>query len=129
MNNTNKTTIEPMAHLVNCQHGVYNYQILLSNYSDNIYVLGPKGYMLFTDFLNWCADYPNDTIDTIFNPDNEDYCENIDHIEWAYPLHILNSDDGLYYRVECIEGDLWAIHPEAEYCEEEDTYKLRGEKC
>ena len=127
MNNTNKTTVEPMVHLVNCQHGVYNYHVLSTNYIDNLCVyLGDGKYQLLSEFISNNLEYNEETIETIFNPENEGYCENIDHIERSYPLHILNSDNGLYYRVECIEGDLWAIHPEAEYCEEEDTYTLEN---
>ncbi len=108
------TTPEPMIHLVSCQHGIYNWYVLFNNHLANLYI----DHIPLAAYLA----KQEETIKSV-HPDTPDY---LDQIEWleSHGLRIKNDVDGLLYTIWECEGDLWAIHPAAEWDEAEETYKF-----
>jgi len=104
---------EPMTLLVNSSMGIYAYHDLAVMY--RLFV-GNKTLEEFFD---------GESTDRVFHPDNSDWCENID---WAENNGLKVEDNqGILWRVESIDGDIWAIHPDAEWHEEDETYLIKEE--
>ena len=53
----------------------------------------------------------------------EDWCEWID---WMDDIYTMSLSDELY-RVESIDGDIWGIHPDAQWDDEQETYTWETE--
>jgi len=107
-----------MYNLVSNQNGIYSYYILAKNYRLFLATGYADGKPLYTE-------YNEDKAKKDFHPDNEQWCDSID---WAenYGLSI-KDEDGSFWRVESIEGDIYAINPNAEWDEDEDAYILKDE--
>lgn len=109
---------EPMILLVDSHHGIYCWHILATNYADSLYIDREGGcYDLFSDTITDI----DETIETVFHPDNAEWCENINW--YQYELCIRHSS-GEYWRIAQIEGDIWAIHPHATWDEDADTWVI-----
>ena len=100
----NKEEVQTL--LVNSANGIYAFHTLATNYD----LYSQEGIQ-----------YNKEVMIRDFNPDNEDYCDNVCYIE--QDLYV--KEEGKLYRVESIEGDIWAINPAAEYCCEFDSYKWK----
>jgi len=61
---------------------------------------------------------------SVFNPDNADYCENIEYMD-KLNLSVQHTD-GNMWRIEQFDGDIWAINPRAMWCEASDSYVMEG---
>ena len=57
------------------------------------------------------------------HPDDENWGENADGLKDRLEARVKGSD-GKLWRIEQIEGDIWAIHPDAEWDETQDTYTV-----
>src|SRR5574340_480436 len=113
---------EPMGHLVSSQNGVYCYHVLAKNFPLFVGFTGGKKQEL-SDFLLNNSDVMGAayTLETVFNPDNPGWCENIDYLE-RLGLFVQSAMDETFWRIESIEGDIWAINPCAEWDDEADNY-------
>jgi hypothetical protein len=111
--------------LVDCAHGVYAWHSLVTRYP--LFVSdGPatKGkYVPFVEWLTARADMDGETIETVFHPDNEQSCENVEYCAYHNILAV-RHDDGSFWRIEQVEGDIWAINPLAVWNDETDQYEL-----
>ena len=115
-----------MEHLVSDQNGVYCYHVLAKNFP--LFVEYQQGIKTeLSDFLLNNSDImgAHYTKDTVFHPDTAEWCENLEYLE-NLGLFV-RADNGDYWRIESIEGTIWAINPKAEWNEEEDTYTLGEE--
>lgn len=112
--------------LVNNQHGIYTYHVLATNFplfvSDGF--VTNSNYIPLKEWLAHREDMANETIETAFHPDNEESVENIEYCAYHNILAVQNEKTGDFWRVESIDGDIWAINPHAEYDEELETYVL-----
>lgn len=111
---------EPTVILVDCCHGIYAAHNLLQRYGDRLYIDDYEP----TPIEKWLKEdneshSTNETIDSIFNPDNESYCDNID---WLFDRLLILSTSGEYWRVEWREGDIIAVHPDSVWSEEIDGW-------
>jgi hypothetical protein len=109
--------------LVDCVHGINAWHNLASRYP--LYVQ-PKHNGPFETFETWLQNNSDimegATLQTVFHPDNEDYCENIEYMD-KLNLSVQN-DSGSYWRIEQSEGDIWAINPLAVWSDDLDAYEL-----
>ena len=97
---------ETMVHLVNSAHGIYTYYVLACNYT-------------LTDDMGGRLESCKED----FNPDTcEEWMDSIDYDEPHVQMSV-----GDNWRVESIEGDLYAINPSAEWDEERGEYVLTKE--
>ena len=99
---------KPIILLVDSACGVYSYLRLAS------------AYVLHME--NGEA-YDAETLKAEFNPDNQEWAENIEQRE-GEGLYVYEKDSNAFYRVAAIEGDIFGIHEHAEYNEEYDSYTL-----
>jgi len=106
--------------LVDGHHGIYTYHELARRYP--VFVQEGEEYILLDSKLAKSPEYDAD-LSNVFHPDNDSWCENIDHFS---PLYI-KSDKGEFWLVDSRDGDLFAVHPDAEWNEETETYELKGE--
>lgn len=97
--------------LVDSCHGVYTWHNLASRYP---LFVGNKHIPLAEYLL---TSMPDETIETVFHPDNPQWCENIDYMNYIY----VQNNDGTFWLVQQDE-DIWAINPEAVWSEEEEDY-------
>jgi len=61
-----------------------------------------------------------------FHPDIEDWCEAVD--EATNNGLYVKKEDGIYWRVEQMDGDIFAIHPAAVWDEDNDCYSFKEYK-
>lgn len=116
------TEKETMICLVSNQAGIYAANNLIHNFYENLYLGAIENKTPFNIAICNNVSFESETKETIFNPDNQ-YCDdNIEYCFYNIGLLILNNDDNLYYRIEFIEGDIFAIHPNAIWCEETENY-------
>lgn len=106
--------------LVDSACGMYAWHRLAINYP--LFVNDGNGMESLTDWLFRRADMDGETIETVFNPDNEQSYETIEYLEFHNGLYVLNGESGEHWRVEQIEGDIWAIAPNDVWCEETNTW-------
>jgi len=107
--------------------GIYAYNELVSRYTVYTYRDIPKEYEKLEDTLkrealNNPEEKPRE-IDTIFNPDNDEFIENIE--DFTNNLYV--SIEGTFYSIESENGDIFATHPDADYEEETDSYFFEKE--
>lgn len=102
----------PTIILVDGIHGIHTVQFLLQNYKDNLYV----------DQLPDYYERVSDLID-IDNPENTDYDDFEDAICKGI-VYVRNDHDGRYYSVAFSDGDIIAIHPDAEWNDFLGYYEL-----
>lgn len=120
---------ETMILLINSATGVYNYHSLILRYPVLVDVGGEV-----IPIANWLCKqtgFEEETLATLFHPDNEHYCDNIEHFDTSQDtLMVKEGGKGLWdwWAVECIEGDIWAINPEADWDEEKNTWVLGAEE-
>ena len=81
--------------MVDSRHGIYALSVLVRNYSENL--CDAVGKPLSADDM---ADLAGD--------------EGMDAFDWIEP-HIRDNDNGLIYCINWREGDLIAVHPDAEW--------------
>lgn len=112
--------------LVDGVRGIYSYDFLIKNYPIYVFdgkVEGGETYISFVDYLKRealnCAECEPRTIEDIFNPENEEFSENISEFEFS--LYV-KGDNGVFYEITSMNGEIFAIHPEAEYDDETETY-------
>lgn len=86
---------EPMKLLVDSHHGVYTYKVLA------------ESYPLFHDNGK---PFTKSQVGTLLDVDDEYYWDDVEMLE-----PYVRDNDGKLWRVESIEGDLFAIHPDAEW--------------
>ena len=98
---------EAMQLLVDSHHGIYCWKSLAERY----FLYRDDGTQL-----------PQDNMIQAFDPDNEYWCDEVD-CNLNTGLYVMNDDKTLW-RVDQIEGDIWAINPEAEWSEEDETYYM-----
>ena len=101
--------MEPLELLVDSHHGIYCWQRLVEMYD------APEYNLKFSQLPDEAENYHR-----LFDPLNEQYCENID---W-FCDDVEITLGGLVYRVEQLDGDIFAIHPNAEWSEYLQEYRL-----
>lgn len=117
--------------LVNSAHGIYSAQVLAETHelffsTNRIAEESVKiGDEYFTP-LKVCLEegfdgFEEETMETFFNPDNEFFCENVDFIQNG--LCVVKVD-GVFWKVDSIDGEFHAIHLDAEWCHEKEEYVL-----
>jgi hypothetical protein len=113
--------------LVDSAHGVYAWHSLVTRYplfvSDGPLTRGQ--YVPFGEWLAARACMVNETIETVFHPDNEESSENIEYCAYNNILAVQNSD-GSFWRIEQGDGDIWAINPLAVWNDETDSYEVQS---
>jgi hypothetical protein len=115
-----------MEYLVNSQNGIYAWDVLLNNFK--VYVNDNKPHELKNWLMNNSDKMDGETIKTLFHPDNEHYCENIEFLNCgAYYLSIIDKQ-GIHWTIDQIDGDIWAIHPMAKWDEDKETYTIGDTK-
>lgn len=99
-------TIEPAIGLVDSHHGIHAQRVLVENYRSNLcdwrgnpWLPGDLDYLASDDLGAW------------------------DDIE----PYIRNDENGLIYRLDWREGDIIAIHPDAEWSDYLDEWFIRGD--
>ena len=104
--------------LIDGASGIYSYHELINNYPLYLEngVIDKNGNVEYIKIENRLEG--NDCTEGLFHPDNEEYCDNIDYYE---PLYV-KKDNGEYWRVESIDGDIFAINPKAIWSDTEDCY-------
>lgn len=106
--------------LVDGHHGVYTYNELVQRFT--VYVECHDKYIQLASKLSLDPQWEGVDSSSVFHPDTEDWCENIDELE---PLFV-KDEDGRPWRVESVDGDLYAVNPMATWDESEDVYVLDG---
>jgi len=104
MNNDNA-----MEHLVNSQHGVYAWDILLNNFE--IYVNDNKPHEIKDWLMNNSDIMEGATIKTLFHPDNEHWCDNLDYLNNGSFFLTVMDKNGTHWTIDQFDGDLYAINP------------------
>lgn len=106
--------------LVDGHHGIYAYNELVRRFT--VYVKCHDKYIQLANKLSLDPQWKGVDPSGVFHPDTDGWCENID---WLEPLFV-QGEDGRSWRVESIDGDLWAINPMATWDEDEEAYVLNG---
>lgn len=98
--------------------GIYSYNELINRYT--VYSETPDGYEKFSDRIERDnkALGRADTLETIFNPDNPG------NLLRYFRGKLYVSIEGVFYSVVSIDGDIFAVHPDAIYDPDEDTYRF-----
>jgi len=107
---SNNTPLEPMELLVDGHHGIYCWQRLATLYAADRFELTFYDHTPALDIL----------ANGLFDPHTEDYCDNMD---W-FCDDVTIKLDGLTYTVEQIDGDIFAVHPDAEWNEYNESYRM-----
>ena len=108
--------------LVSCEHGMYAWHSLVTRYT--LFVSdGPEKYVPLHEWLAVRADMDGETLETVFHPDNEQSCENVESCA-HYNILAVRHDDGSFWRIEQGDGDIWAINPQAVWNDETDQYEI-----
>ena len=97
--------------LVDSNRGIYAWHYLATEYPD-IYVRGDK---VISKLDNWLINNSDimegETIETVFNPDNENWMENVDYLTGGSYVLCLIDDDSQSVDIEQSEhGDIWAAY-------------------
>ena len=111
--------------LVDSVHGVNAWRNLASRYP---LFVQPKYKGRFEPLADWLinnSDIMGDsyTPENVFNPDDPAYCENVEYLSDKMNLSVL-SDDNQYWKIEQIEGDVWAVNPRAVWSDNDDAYVI-----
>ena len=114
----------PIMLLVDSAAGIYTYDSLVTRYP--VYV-GEDNRKPLAEWLASNPDFLDETVDTVFHPDNEHWCDNIDTIE-NHGLYVQHTESGEFWRVESVDGDIFAVNPAAEWSDETETYILPGDQ-
>jgi len=111
--------------LVGSATGIYAWHSLAARYP--LFVSdGPitnNKYIPLEDWIERRADMAEETVGTIFNPDNDCSLENIEYCAYHNILAVQNSDNA-FWRIEQTDGDIWAINPEAIFDEATDAWVM-----
>ena len=108
MTDPRNATIE----LVDSHHGIYAAHELACRYP----LFGESG-----------VEQDREALKAQFHPDNPENCENI---EYLFPrLFVKELESGALWRIEWHEGDIIAVHPEAQWNEEIDGYEFACNEC
>lgn len=114
--------MDTMQLLIDSHHGIYAYDVLRQSYPLFIRTVT---YEPLETYLAKHRDYFGDEeLRSIFHPDNDQWCENIDYLE-SHGLYV-QHENGSFWPVQSIDGDIWAINPDAEWNDETETYTLEG---
>ena len=110
--------------LVDSAHGVYAWDSLAKQYPLYVQPTFKGPYVSFEKWLLNNSDVMDAayTVKDVFNPDNADYCENIEYMD-KLNLSVLNGS-GEYWRIEQVDGDIWAINPRAVWSDENEAYEF-----
>ena len=104
--------------IVNGAHGVYTWHELATNYELFIELDEPT---ILNQWLIGRADMP-DGVCEVFNPDScDDWCDNVNYIDTTEKLLVL-IDGSLFEVFQGESGDIFAIHPDAIYCEDHNMF-------
>jgi hypothetical protein len=107
--------------LVDSARGIYAWDSLAKRYPLYVRPAFKGPYVPFEKWLLNNSDVMGAayTVKDVFNPD---YCENIEYMD-KLNLSVLN-DSGEYWRIEQVDGDIWAINPRAVWSDENEAYEL-----
>lgn len=115
--------------LVDDHHGVYSYHVLAQQHP--LYVNdGPLTGYKYIDLATWLsrrADMDGETLETVFHPDNEEWSENVEYLEYHNILAV-EGDNGEYWQVMSLDGGIFAINPKVEWDYEKEEYYIPGEE-
>lgn len=104
--------------LVDSNAGIYAFRNLSCNFP-----LFVNNDLSLSGWLLTRADF-SDNINEVFNPDNIEWCENIEYLTTTESLSV-KDDRGMHWRIEQSEhGDIWAINPNAEWNDDLDEWEL-----
>ena len=108
--------------LVDGSAGVYAYSSLAKRYP--LFIDSHTGrHTDLAEHLKNDAYIGEESIESVFDPDNEFYCENIDWLTCNNTLCV-KHDNGEYWRVESIDGDIFAVNPKASWNDDIDNYEI-----
>ena len=111
----------PMVLLVDSHHGIYTHKVLAETYP--LFMAENGDHIPLLEWMNSRADFDGETLESVFDPDNEDWCENIEYIEYHNQLRVKNGN-GTFWEVQSIDGDIFAINPLAEWDDEMEGYYI-----
>jgi hypothetical protein len=122
---TDKSVEFPVIPLIDGARGIYAYNELVSRYKILVET-DFEGRTIYRPLDEYLADYNRaypenrpEFPETVFNPKNDIYLENI--VDFEDKLFV-RGDDNIYYRIVSDNGDIFAVNPRAEYDENTDTY-------
>ncbi len=113
---------DAMVLLVNGAHGIYAWHSLANCY--HLYIDGKDGLQTLSEWMKGRGDFDNETIETVFHPDNEYWCENIDYLDRT-GLQVKMEGKEMYWNTfQSSDGDIWAVHPDSTWNEDEEAFTL-----
>ena len=82
---------------------------------------------LYTDYGQGTGNYIKlKGLESDFDPDTVDSLESIDHRFYTVGLYVRDTD-GTYWRIEWHEGSIIAVHPEAVWNDDTESYCFESE--
>lgn len=114
---------EPVSFLINSSCGIYGAQALIEIYGQELYVkVTTKRYQPLFEYIEECNYLNGETKETVFDPHNEKFNENLDHLFLNMSLSF-KTEHG-YWPLEMFEGHIVAVNPDAVWDEAEDFYVM-----
>jgi len=114
---------QPVACIINSACGIYAAKALIEIWGEDLYVkVSTKRYQPLFEYIAECNYLNGETKETVFDPENEHFNENLDHLFLNMQLSI-KTETG-YWRTEFIEGDIFAINPDAVWDHEQDQFVM-----
>ena len=122
---TDKSVEFPVIPLIDGAAGIYAYNELVSRYK--VFVETDfEGRTIYKPIDEYLIDYgrafpklKSESAETVFNPNNDVYLDNI--VDFEDRLFV-RGDNRVFYRIVSDNGDIYAVNPRAEYDEKTDTY-------
>lgn len=108
--------------VVDGAHGIYAWDSLVSRYP--LFVLVEDDYIPFEIWMKSTDGFKDETLKTVFHPDNEYWCENIDTMN-NQSLKLMYSAYSYWDIHQGESGDIFAVNPGAEWDDDADWFILR----
>lgn len=106
--------------VVDGSFGVFSWNRLVEAYSASLFVENADTYIELESYLDGREDYKDESLETVFNPDNHLYCDNIDDLSDKLRLKV--GDE--YWKILQEDGDIFAIHQDAIWDEDSGQWIL-----
>lgn len=115
--------------LVNSAHGIYAAEVLSQTHEllflnnrivDESVKIGIEYYTPLKNCIEESFDgFEDETLDSIFNPTNDFFNENVDLIQSGLCRVNLNGE---YWMVDTFDGEFYAVHPDAVWDHDKNEY-------
>lgn len=118
--------------LVNSAHGIYAAKVLAETYElffennrivDSSVKIKDSYFTPLKDCIENSFDgFEEESVERMFDPENEFFCENVDFIQGGFCRVKINDE---MWSVDTFDGEFFAIHPNAVWCSEKEEYTLK----